>query len=354
MSNLIAEASIWLQDPICNTGSIQERTHGVLSKFKEYIKHNKVEIERVIGLSVKDLISEVTKCQTVFGVIISSYLNGVHYISITSAKSFLDGLNANILPIGERLYKARESHSNYLFAKDELFHIPYDKRDRIGNQRFSISGMPCLYLASSSYICWEELGRPEFGSCNFCGFSNKKTIPVYDFTLPEKLNTVEDIRRVCAILACSLSAKRDALFKEEYILPQCLLQALILKFHCNKPNRKQFAVKYLSVHVLNGDADCFEIDLNNPVWVNRLSNYIFPAASGKKKGYNQLLRNLFIQTDVTTMFKETLLYPDKLIKGASHDVYLDSQFGLMDAFLDKKMGYDPLRQETDFVKMTTI
>ena len=349
MSNLITEASTWLQDSVCRTGSIQERTHRVLSKFKDYIKHNRIDIERSTGRSTYDLIKEVTNCQTLFGNIISYYLKGVHYIAISSAKSFLVGLNAITLPNGERLYKARESHTNYLYNKDELFHIPYDKRDRIGNQRFSISGMPCLYLATSSYVCWEELGRVEFSSCNFCGFSNKKVVPVYDFTLPTEVSVFADIRRICAILACSLSAKRDALFKEEYILPQCILQALILKHHYYPIDRKLFAVKYLSVHAFNGDADCLEIDFNNPTWVKRLINYVFPAASSDKNGFNQILRDLFVQTNTITMFKETLLQPDKLMRGTSNDIYLDSQFGLMDAFLDMKMGYSPLRQEATFL-----
>ncbi len=349
MNNLIAEASIWLQDPICNTGSIQERTYGVLSKFKEYIKNNRADLEKDTGSTTKELINEVSKCQTVFGSIISAYLKGVHYIAITSAKSFLHGLNTNPMPIGVRLYKARESKSNYLFKKDELFHIPYDKRDKIGNQRFSVSGMPCLYLATSSYVCWEELGRVDFNLCNFCGFSNQKEVPIYDFSLPPKVNSLNDVKRICAILSCSLSAKRESLFKEEYILPQCLLQAMILKHHYYKAERKLFAVKYLSIHALNGDADCFKIDLNEQAWVNRLVNYVFPAASSEENGYNQSLRDLFVQTETISLFKETLLQPSKLISGNSDDVYLDSQFGLMDACLDEKMGYNPLRKEATFL-----
>ena len=349
MDNLITEASSWLQDTICTTGSIQERTQGVLSKFKDYIRRNKNDMEKDTGVGMKKLIAEVDKCQNVFGSIISAYLKGVHYIAIKSSKSFLEDMSPISLSASARLYKARESHSNYQYNKDELFHIPYDKRDKIGNQRFSVSGMPCLYLATSSYVCWEELGRVEFGLCNFCGFSNQKTIPVYDFCLPAKVETFADVKRICAILACSLSAKRDALFKEEYILPQCLLQALILRHHYYHLDQKLFAVRYLSVHVLNGDADCFEINLNEQKWIDRLMNYVFPAASSGKSGYHQLLRDLFVQTDIVTMFKETLLQPNKLMSGDNDDVYLDSQFGLMDACLDEKMGYDPLRKEATFL-----
>lgn len=230
-----------------------------------------------------------------------------------------------------------------------MFHIPYDKRNKVGNQRYSVSGMPCLYLASSSYVCWEELGRVDFQSCNFSGYSNKSEVQVYDFTLPTVIISPSDIKRICVILACSLSANREDIFKEEYILPQCFLQALILKHHYLHLDRRLFCIRYVSTHALNGDSDCFDIDFSDEKWIERLYNYVFPAASPDDSGYNRLLKELFVQTNTTSMFKETLLNPDKLIGGINKDVYLDSQFGLMDAFLDEKMGYKPLRKEATII-----
>lgn len=349
MDNLIEQASSWLKEPICKAGAIQDRTQGVLKRFKDYLRSSKDELEAITGKDVKDLINEVVACQNVFGQIIVAYLKGVHYIAIHTAKTFIGGVDLASLPVGARLYKARASSSNYLLGKDEMFHIPYDKRSKIGNQRYSVSGMPCLYLASSSYVCWEELGRVDFQSCNFCGYTNKMEVPFYDFALPSAITQFSDIKRICIILACSLSAVRESLFKEEYILPQCLLQALILKHHYYHLDKRLFGIRYLSVHALNGDADCFNIDLGEEKWINRLYNYVFPAASPNKTGYNKLLQGLFVQTDTVAMFKEILRTPDRLIGGGSDDVYLDSQFGLMDAFLDEKMGYKPLRKEATYL-----
>lgn len=345
MDNLIEQASSWLKEPICKAGAIQDRTQGVLKRFKDYLRSSKDELEAITGKDVKDLINEVVACQNVFGQIIVAYLRGAHYIAIHTANTFIKGIDPISLSAGARLYKARESSSNYLFSKDEMFHIPYDKRSKIGNQRYSVSGMPCLYLASSSYVCWEELGRVDFQSCNFCGYTNKVDVPVYDFALPSAITQISDIKRVCIILACSLSAKRDALFKEEYILPQSLLQALVLRHHYYHLDKRLFGIRYLSVHALNGDADCFSVELGEEKWIGRLYNYVFPAASPDKAGYNKPLQDLFVQTNTVAMFNEILRNPDKLIGGISDDEYLDSQFGLMDAFLDEKMGYKPLRKE---------
>ena len=47
------------------------------------------------------------------------------------------------------LFRMRYSDQHYLFDKNEMLHIPYNFRTRISNQRYSISGFPCLYLGSS-------------------------------------------------------------------------------------------------------------------------------------------------------------------------------------------------------------
>lgn len=345
MNNLIIEASNWLRSDICRKGSIQERTKGVLSLLKEYIKTNKSELESITGRTVAEMNKIVQESTMIFCNIIDSYLRGVHYIAVASSKSYIKDINIYHEPKGVRLYKARKSESNYPFSNDEMFHIPYDKRYKIGNQRFSISGMPCLYLGASSYVCWEELERTDFTSCNFCGFTNISTIDIYDLVLPDKITDFGDIKRICMILACSLSANRNDVFKIEYILPQCFLQSFILRHHYYHNDKKIFGIKYLSSHGLNGDANCFSVDFGDAKWINRFVNYVFPAASSDNSGFNSQLKSLFKQTETTTMFNETLLAPEKIITGNSHDVYLDSQFGLMDAFLDEKMGFVPLRKE---------
>ena len=41
----------------------------------------------------------------------------------------------------------------------EYFHIPFDKRFFVGNQRFSLTGRPMIYLASSLQIALKEIGK---------------------------------------------------------------------------------------------------------------------------------------------------------------------------------------------------
>lgn len=50
--------------------------------------------------------------------------------------------------------------------KMALFHIKKEARDRIGAYRYSVSGYPCLYLASDRELAWFECGMPkQFSYC---------------------------------------------------------------------------------------------------------------------------------------------------------------------------------------------
>lgn len=58
-------------------------------------------------------------------------------------------------------YRARIDDGSFNKNKiNNFFHVPFDKRELIGNQRFSISGQPMLYLAKSMIGIEKELCTP--------------------------------------------------------------------------------------------------------------------------------------------------------------------------------------------------
>ena len=48
----------------------------------------------------------------------------------------------------------------------DMGHVPLNMREKIGTQRFSIPGVPCLYIGTSSLDVWKELGCPSFHDFN--------------------------------------------------------------------------------------------------------------------------------------------------------------------------------------------
>lgn len=54
-------------------------------------------------------------------------------------------------------FRCRGGHH---LERKEMLHIPLNKRSQIGSCRFSLSGIPCLYLSTTTFCCWNELLYP--------------------------------------------------------------------------------------------------------------------------------------------------------------------------------------------------
>lgn len=131
--------------------------------------------------------------------------------------------------------------------RKELFHIPATLRQLVKTERYSMPGYPCLYLASQADLCWYECGKPEQFTIakfdipqeedsylKFIDFS-EKLMPLKHsffgwFYNEEDKQAVRKylLKHICTYplrAACSVVTQYPkADFKEEYIVPQLLLQ----------------------------------------------------------------------------------------------------------------------------------
>lgn len=130
-------------------------------------------------------------------------------------------------------YRSRmvEDRKRVLKAK-EMFHVPFELVRKIGNNRFSISGYPCLYLSNTIWACWEEMKEPAME--DFCTSLVKPTkeIELLDLRFPNTVNKNQTIERVLyslpLIIACSVEVEYpDDPYKPEYVLPQIVMLALV-------------------------------------------------------------------------------------------------------------------------------
>lgn len=149
------------------------------------------------------------------------------------------GIETSLRP-RTHLFRMRDSHQHYLFDKNEMVHIPYNLRTRISNQRYSISGFPCLYLGSSLYVCWEELNRPDFGNANSALFINNKRLKLMDLRFPKQIDSKSSLSQFL-LAACTSIKRSDATdsFKPEYIIPQAILHSLV-KYNYNNVSVEQY------------------------------------------------------------------------------------------------------------------
>ncbi len=189
--------------------------------------------------------------------------------------------------------------SNHRINRKGMFHIPFELRGKAGTQRYSIPGLPSLYLGSSAYICWEELNRPDLNLVNTSLFKAKRNLLYIHFGYPPELfaklvnskyngSNTESIINIIKqyillwplIAACSVKVKnREDSFKPEYIVPQLLLQWVTKQTNFD-------GICYFSV---NAEHTVENIELNH--------NYVFPVKVVKEEGYCDVLARSFELTD---------------------------------------------------------
>lgn len=227
----------------------------------------------------------------------SLFLEGIEPLASYVQRQALKELKTTDLGI---LYRVRKQLGATL-TREGLFHIPFEARHRVSTQRYSIPGLPCLYLGGSLYTCWAEMGRPPFNELHASAFwlSNEKTVSILNLAgRPARLLLLltsdgepppdPHLRNALATevilwplqALCSIVVRhRDAPFKPEYILPQILLQWV--------SQEHQFdGICYYSTHV---EA------VTNLAWPP--CNLVFPARKIKPTGRCARLRQLFKMTE---------------------------------------------------------
>lgn len=205
----------------------------------------------------------------------------------------------------DKLFRVRSNDTYSLYERNEMFHIPFEKRGLVTNQRYSISGYPCLYLGSSIYGCWEATGRPHVDTFNIVALKATMPFNLIDLRIPtlkniEPLFNEEYIYQLVLPLVCSLKARKTSdSFKPEYIIPQNVLNCII------KRNNKKYNVDVhwdgiIYTSNIYGNKECLFNDKD------RLINIVIPIKTSREKGLCEKLVNQFTMTKPTSMLSERL------------------------------------------------
>lgn len=141
----------------------------------------------------------------------------------------------------------------------ELFHVPFDKRYLVGNERFSLAGIPLLYVAESLPIALREVGctiKQANAAVFLPDYSINFKQGVYDISNPIALNLISlgvemlagckltydcdlpisfkksDMHQYIArfilvqILHYPVSESRKGNYVQEYVIPQLLMDII--------------------------------------------------------------------------------------------------------------------------------
>lgn len=271
-------------------------THDLTNDISAYILQNEGEIKN--------------RCKTIISGVIGSIryylekssIDGEAYriLKESLADSKLIQLLSNdqnkIAPRKGNFYRIRPSNST-LFTQEELFHIPFEKRELASTQRFSQPGFTHLYLANSIYTAWKELGNPD--KISVIRFTNNFPIRFIDLdstpfnlrklTEESKPQSLVDYALLFPIiLTSSLRVKNDsARFKVEYIIPQLLLECI------RSTNPDIFGVRYLSTR----------IDTQS-LMNTKFYNFVIPAREIRNTGHCSILKKAFSISSVLEIHEE--------------------------------------------------
>lgn len=227
-------------------------------------------------------------------------------------------------------YRARTIIEQPITTADEMFHVPFEERHKLKTNRYSVPGLPCLYLSNSVLTCWAELNQPPLEKIVVSRFRTSdrlnylNLIPDYQWfrdslyriqRSPEQRSaqashyTVKSwlprtIKVFPLLYLCYRKVQhQEAAFKPEYIFPQLLMQWLLKK-------KEYHGIRYMSTK-------CEPSGDHNNVFIN----YAIPVRSVKATKYCDSLSRQFT---VTAPLQLDTINSSKEIKSDfTHDINLD-------------------------------
>ncbi len=199
------------------------------------------------------------------------------------------------------MYRVRRDSKGSL-SREDMFHIPFELRHLVSTQRYSVPGLPCLYLGGSLYTCWAEMGRPPFHELHASAYwlDKDQLVRILNFSdRPRRLlfyvgldggvsneTPIVDLLSTHLILwplmaLCSICVKHiNAAYKPEYMFPQLVLQWITKEHNYD-------GVCYFSTHV----------DAVTTTNVLAPCNLVFPVRSIQSTGRCDYLRTKFRLTE---------------------------------------------------------
>jgi hypothetical protein len=333
----------------------------IAKRFKGYVDLiNGMQPDDSITTQIKQEVKRITELCDLLKKAIGEYLGGWPHKAYDSLDKAIQGVQAELNHCVKKvdhafqyqLYRIRkesEPEPGIVFRKPDLFHIPFDKRHRVARQRYSIQGLPCLYLGGTLYVCWEELRRPKFESIHVARFAVApgQELHLLDFMQRPKhiaqgiqdkydKGTEPDVHEFSSLAVCwplmaaaAVKHKGDPPFIVEYIIPQLILQ-------------------WITTHEYEPDLDGIaysSVRCPHVAYPPGIGNFVFPAREMAAFGYCSRLRQKFAITEAVAwhiLESEGIILPNnglaayhmavELIPGQGA-TYGNTRFGRQDARL---------------------
>ena len=131
------------------------------SEYQKYLKDELDDYTKWVAVNHNEYTGDVEQIAEYINGAVASYYKS-DFISATQAIQKIVDENNFLLcetKMGgdgsdDVLFKARVAEPTENIKHEDMLHIPFDCRNIVASQRFSLSGTPCIYLSRSSDTCW--------------------------------------------------------------------------------------------------------------------------------------------------------------------------------------------------------
>ncbi len=242
-----------------------------------------------------------------------------------------------------------------------MLHIPFDRRGLITTQRFSMSGVPCLYLSTTSLGCWLELDMPQLELFQISSYKIPNDLKILNMCISQ--HTINgstgggyvdesEYKATCTLielfpLVCATSfqvLEMNRSFRSEYIISQLLMQVVnelgIDGVAYLSKKMEDFYAYPQAVNLailMNSDNSPLYSENNFDMYWQR-SNEIeltnsFRSSEISEKSYEESYNSY-----VNEIYKDNKVHNNVILAG-NKLVYTDTNFSKFDEFLVREKHY---------------
>lgn len=298
---------------IGTSNEYQTKLEELLNRYLAFCKNNltELEINYEIAFNISTNINNVLRfyfegnIKTVYENIYELFEKNIKYLFVEEFDNLYDNGENKLFNV----YRSRYSDKK-LSNIEEMFQIPFDQRYKVDEQRFSIKGIPCLYLGSTPYVCFKEIRQYKKDNDKFytSRFQYKKGL---NFKILNLATHFQDIFRVTMdtdnlnsldAIAYGKISQEEYLKKTIYTFPiQCACSFLV------EENERNFKIEYAVPQIIMNCIKSFQIDgvsycstkfdEKNPYSVYLMTNFSIPAYSKSNELYSEKLSRIFEVTE---------------------------------------------------------
>ena len=293
----------------------------------EIVDHVKNESKKIVKIIDQYLHGKIFSAVKNLHKYIVPIINKEYFVgSINDIRGIKDKTNfhqadSTVGKIDLDLFHARINSEKKPFSRKDMLHIPFEERNKVAMQRFSVPGIPFYYIGSSSYVCWQEMGCPPDDQFEVSYIELEDSLSFFDLTMnvslmrgaPEEINDPQTAKIWLSLWLLTIATSFKVFgadnrkFKSEYIISNLL--SIVL---CE--NNKIDGIIYNSKRLKGSDIHTFPVGINVALFSRPEKN--------QNSGYSNILERIKLSKPLNYYEYKQFKTPEKALQNSDEEMTL--------------------------------